>query len=84
MKKNKMLKDTYAMLNYWHGNISRILMLGADMKSELKNCPFCGKEAKGAWCHDLYTISCDDACCHRSGFTEEEAVKEWNTRVGEE
>ena len=62
--------------------------------SELKNCPFCGCHAEisktqlNLSASVLYTVSCINkkTCFHTdfSSFTEETAVKYWNTRPAED
>ncbi|KKL23316.1 hypothetical protein LCGC14_2426610 [marine sediment metagenome] len=59
-------------------------------ESKLKNCPFCGGEAK---CHtrtkfpEGFThIECENKClekCDSSYYSKEEAIKAWNVRKGE-
>ena len=53
--------------------------------SELKRCPFCGGDNVGVWHSKFnthwYEVHCYD--CHfglSQSYTEEEAIKAWNTR----
>ena len=59
---------------------------------ELKPCPFCGGEASvDVDDNGYYVVGCDkDACCpcnifynNRGYYSEKEAIKRWNTRVGD-
>lgn len=51
--------------------------------SELLPCPFCG--GTDIKTHDLYGTKwmtmCEAGCCGRSGLTEEDSIKAWNTRA---
>lgn len=59
---------------------------------KLKECPFCGGEAKG-WCEDwgkglfgaeikVFMVQCQADKCYamQHGSTEEKVVKRWNRR----
>lgn len=52
--------------------------------SELKNCPFCGGEAKRAVIFGRNGVECRECLCMMRGWldaTPEEIAKQWNTRV---
>lgn len=55
--------------------------------TELKPCPFCGREARTLKL-DNWTVDCLKLTCIAHGLrmeyeTEEEAIKAWNTRIGD-
>lgn len=55
--------------------------------TELKPCPFCGREARIWQGFDYYRVACESQyeCAGQVGpyDTEEEAINAWNRRKGE-
>jgi hypothetical protein len=59
---------------------------------ELKNCPFCGREAKITRLTGMWIVGCDyDFLCYGNinhvtllHITQEQAVEAWNRRASDE
>ena len=80
-KQIKVLSELHVSMGEKIKQLSTYL-LNKSMKTKIKDCPFCGKEAYVNWYTDdqHYTIGCGIHRLDDSFDSESEALEEWNRR----